>query len=530
MGSSQPITGQVDNHLGRVTFVAFLASFLLLGGLLWMDGDGSVQLASHSEIAPTEAIQTVATLTPTPVATASPTTTATPTVNAGAMATIQAANTAEVEATAKAELRLTSSAQTQATTLALVLAAYTVQAQATSEAEAAQAAAMATVQAVETVTAVAANTPTPAALAIAVQADTSELEATIETGNAEATATVVLTPEATAILELTATPEATPTPEPLPAPAGPGRYPRLVLASYFPWYDDATWDGCNISNGDKPLQPYSSDDPAAIARQVQMALGAGIDGFVSHWFAPGERTDRNFAQILAQSQGTGFQSTVMFLRSQWPGSPAPTQQNVAEALRYIIGTYGSHPNFLRLEGKPVIFFADVYRVPTVAGQSPQDAWQAIRNQVDPGGNTWWIAEGLDPLYLTVFDGLYVYKITHAAFPNDYVKSPRWGAQVRQWEQNTGKPKLWIATITPGWDDLRAGCKADIRVPSQPHRREREDGAFYRATFDSAIASAPDWLLVQTFNEWVEGSYIEPSVQYGDRYLQLTREFAASFKQ
>jgi hypothetical protein len=149
--------------------------------------------------------------------------------------------------------------------------------------------------------------------------------------------------------------------------------------------------------------------------------------------------------------------------------------------------------------------------------------------VDPGGNIWWIAEGLDPSYLAVFDGLWVYKITHAVAPTAYLKAGQWAASVRQWEASTGKRKLWIGTLTPGWDDLRAGCKADVRAPSQAHKQERGDGAFYRATFDAALGSSPDWLWVNSFNEWVEGTYVEPGVLYGDLYLQITRELAALFK-
>jgi hypothetical protein len=44
-----------------------------------------------------------------------------------------------------------------------------------------------------------------------------------------------------------------------------------------------------------------------------------------------------------------------------------------------------------------------------------------------------------------------------------------------------------------------------------------------------LASRPDWLWVNSFNEWVEGTYVEPSALYGDLYLQLTHNFAALFK-
>jgi len=268
--------------------------------------------------------------------------------------------------------------------------------------------------------------------------------------------------------------------------------------------------------------------PATIARHIQMARGIGLDGFTLHWFAPGERTDRNFETLLNQSQGQDFHSTVVFSNHFWPGA-VPTKESLVRALRYIIDKYGSHPNFLELEGKPVIFFTDVYRVPTEGSPTPQQAWADIRDQVDPNHHTWWIAEGLDPSYLAVFDGLYVYKITHADYPNDYVKASRWAGNVRTWEQKTGRRKLWVGTLSPGWDDLHSTCKEDVRVASKPHKQDRNDGAFYQATFDAAMQSNPDWLWIHSFNEWVEGTYIEPSELYGEKYINMTRQFSQQFK-
>ncbi len=308
-----------------------------------------------------------------------------------------------------------------------------------------------------------------------------------------------------------------------------GDRPRLVLSVYMAWYDGNKWGDCNISAGDRPKQPYSSDDAGAIRRHIEMALGAGIDGFTLQWFAPGDRTDKNMSKLLEQSKGTAFRSTVIFLRHIWNGSPAATQDNVSDSIRYLLDHYSGHPNFLVYQGKPVIVFCDMYRVPKGGGQNAVQAWAAIRARVDPERKSIWIAEGLDPAYLEVFDGLYVYKITHSTSPNDYVKDSRWANSVRNWEARTGQAKYWMATIMPGWDDLRSKCRPDLRGGVPVHKRDRENGAFFRATFDAAVASAPDWLWVNSFNEWVEGTYIEPSEQYGDTYLQITGELARRFK-
>lgn len=350
----------------------------------------------------------------------------------------------------------------------------------------------------------------------------------VATAQAAQTAAVKAQESAEALAQIQSLLAARPTPQ-APRTTFYTRDSRLVLAQYFSWYDGDGWSDCNISAGDKPLEPYSSDDPAAIARHVKMAYDIGLDGFLLHWFGPGDRTDRNFETLLTESQWSDFTSTIVFSYHIWHALPNPNQQNVTDAIRYVMDRYSGQPNFLHLEGKPVLFFIDVYRTPRAAGLSPQQFWAAVRAEVDPDHQAWWIAEGLDPSYLNVFDGLYVFKITHADYPNDYLKDSRWASRVRQQEQQTGQPKLWLATISPGWDDLRAGCRPDVRVPNTLHRRDRSDGALYQATFDAALASNPDWLLLSSFNEWVEGTYIEPSVQYGDKYLEMTKEFVTAFK-
>jgi hypothetical protein len=37
------------------------------------------------------------------------------------------------------------------------------------------------------------------------------------------------------------------------------------------------------------------------------------------------------------------------------------------------------------------------------------------------------------------------------------------------------------------------------------------------------------VVVSTFNEWLEATQIEPAQQYGDQYLQLTKQNADAFK-
>lgn len=305
---------------------------------------------------------------------------------------------------------------------------------------------------------------------------------------------------------------------------------KLVIANYFAWYDESTWSIGLTS--DTPLVPYNSDDFGTMQRHLAWAQQAGLDGFAFHWFAPGDRTDANLQRFLSISASAGasetrpFRSSVTFLRHILPGA---TRQDVVAALRYIADAYGGNAHYLRLGGKMVVFFSDMPRVPGHPGETPQQAWASIRAEVDPGNAMLWFAEGLDPSYLATFDGLYVYKIDHRDYPRSYLKAPRYAAYVRSAERSAQRTKYWIGTIMPGWDDTRSVNFPDLRVPSPVFARDRAGGAYFQATFSAAIATQPDMLLVHSFNEWVEGSMIEPSVTYGDLYLNLAAGLAGQFR-
>ncbi len=312
--------------------------------------------------------------------------------------------------------------------------------------------------------------------------------------------------------------------------------PRLVLANYFPWYDPHTWStGCTVA--DQPRDGvYHSDDAEVIARHIAQARAARIDGFAVHWFAPGNRTDVNLVQVLDLAP-EGFSATVTFLNHILPETK---QADVQAALQFLLARHANHPRFLRIAGRPVIFFSDLYRVPDDAGKrlnsdrNPTVAverWAQIRQAVDPQRTTWWIAEGLRPEYLAVFDGLYVYKVDHACCPTAYRSAPRWAKWVRDWEQRTQQPKLWVGTVMPGWDDRNTAqpqC-ADLRVSSAPFARDREQGAYYARTWAAVLPTQPDLVIIHSFNEWLEGSYIEPSLRFGDFYVQLTAQWVKRYK-
>jgi hypothetical protein len=196
---------------------------------------------------------------------------------------------------------------------------------------------------------------------------------------------------------------------------------HLVLAFYYAWYSPDSFGPAKTS--DQPPVPYASSDRATIERQVDQAKQAGIDAFIQSWYGPNDgpnnQTETNFRTLLDVAQSKGFSAAVDF---ETDGPFFQTQADVQNALATLLATHAQHPAYLKVNGKPVIFFWQNSRFKV-------EDWISIRNTVDPGHNSIWIGEGTNLDYLRVFDGHHLYSVAWSADPR--AVNIQWGQQVRE---------------------------------------------------------------------------------------------------
>ncbi len=286
----------------------------------------------------------------------------------------------------------------------------------------------------------------------------------------------------------------------------------LVLAFYYLWFDENSWSYDRLS--DLPAQTYSSSDRGAMGRHIDQARSAGIDAFVAAWYGPGggNPTEGNLAALLEEANARGFKVGILFeTNSPFLGGSG----DVVAALQHALAAHAAQPAFLRVDGRPVLFFwqTQMYGVET---------WRSIRAQADPNHAALWIADGVDTSYLSVFDGHHLYSNTWNPPANLESTNAKFAARVESARQSSGAPKFWVATVMPGYNDVK------VR-PGSGFAQDREGGAYYGRSWAAATASRPNWIVITSFNEWPEGSYIEPSAAYGDAYLGLTAAYAGQFK-
>ncbi len=295
-----------------------------------------------------------------------------------------------------------------------------------------------------------------------------------------------------------------------PAAAAPE---RLVLAFYYTWFDEASWAPGRVP--DVPLQPYISRDRGVMGRHIDQAKAAGIDAFVVSWYGPrveNNQTETNLRALLDEAAARGFRIAVDFE----VGSPFfRGAGDVQAALGALLATHAQHPAYLRSEGKPVVFFWRQQRYNV-------GVWKGIRDAVDPGRGSLWIEEGVDVSPLSVFDGHHLYSVTWNPQTDMAATARKFSQRTRAAAAKLGAPKVYVATVMPGYDDRKTGRGNAFAVG-------REDGAYYERSWQAAIGSAPDWIIITSFNEWPEGTYIEPSQAFGTKYLDMTGQWAAAFR-
>lgn len=308
---------------------------------------------------------------------------------------------------------------------------------------------------------------------------------------------------------------------PLTAPRPPPE--RLVLAFYFPWYEQGTWSDAQLR--DRPLRTYSTEEVSDVVQVLTDAKRAGIDGVIVSFQGKdvgGGWNHRRMLAVLQAAQQTGMRVSVQIetLAAHLPDRPGPPHPDTLTAwLIDIADLYGSQPAYLKVDGRPVVF---LYAWPAAT----VDVWgEALARVRASGRQLFALADSSDLSALRLVDGLYTFASNLfasdiGAFSRQQSLSSR---TYHLLSRDRGPQRLGIVTVTPGFDDSGLRDRADHLVI------DRRDGAFYESQWAGALASGADWLLVSTWNEWWENTEIEPGQKYGEFYLWHTRLWSTAFR-
>src|SRR5262249_50651375 len=172
-----------------------------------------------------------------------------------------------------------------------------------------------------------------------------------------------------------------------PSPVSMTRFgPRLVLAHYYPWYTPDTWSDPQMA--DRPLRLYSTEAQPDVSTLAPIALAAGVDVWLVSWQgrdAGSGPNDRRMRIAVDAAAADGMRACVH--TETYVANPANSAslgidpRTLFEWLADIVDRYGSHPSYLRVAGRPVIFtyaasllsqadWADVFARLRTSGRNP----------------------------------------------------------------------------------------------------------------------------------------------------------------
>ena len=310
-----------------------------------------------------------------------------------------------------------------------------------------------------------------------------------------------------------------------------------VYAFYYPWYGNKKgpsgeifhWDyytNENIqSSTDYPLLgPYDSYDPRVIRAHITLAKQAGIDGFITSWWGPHSFEDKALTTILDIAEEMDFE-----ISAYYESVRTLTQQQVTSEMEYLIDNYGDHPAFLHESGEPVVF---VY-VPSYDNRDAE-FWLQIRESVEnQHGPITLIADHSGRDLFPAFEAFHTYiytgdqsyqlfseaqkrmSIGFIGSSEEVINSLKNGENLLLYE------KPFFVTVNPGFWFYEKG-PGDLLA-------ERNNGAKYADNWNTALELDAHTVLIATWNEWHEGTEIEPSREYGFEYLGYTRDYVEQYK-
>jgi glycoprotein endo-alpha-1,2-mannosidase len=284
---------------------------------------------------------------------------------------------------------------------------------------------------------------------------------------------------------------------------------KLVLAFYYPWYGSPEgpsgqwvhWDPSKGgSSSHRPLLGYyDSGDQETIRRHLKWARESGIDVLIVSWWGAMDAGDLAFQKLLEMCGKEHLKVCLLMEKAE----------GLERSLEYVHNKYFASPAYLRIDGRQVVFYYE--RVIKDFGMSDfVPLFTRLRNK---GLRLFNIGDGYGADVLGSFDGCYSYNPVFAGDFKDLFTSASIAAHIRG--------KLYAATVVPGFD--QTVTKPDGRFLS------RDYGRLYERMWEQAIEADPEWVLVTSFNEWHEGTEIEPSEEFGTDYLGLTGACAERFK-
>ena len=323
--------------------------------------------------------------------------------------------------------------------------------------------------------------------------------------------------------------------------------PKTVLVHYMPWYASkpvsGNWGwhwtmdrfkpdkvGANgrreLASHYRPLiGPYDSNDPDVLECQVLLMKFAGISGVIIDWYGTENFRDyatihRNSLSLVKYLKQAGLQFAICYedqsIKHMVEGGKIKKAREVAHAkqeFKWLEQNWFNDPSYMKLKGKPVLLIF-----------GPQHFKKAQWTKVMSGLST-------QPLLYTL-PHLTAQANANGAFgwpPVDGGKNITptvWQKYLSNLYSRGVKGESVIAPVFPKFHDIyqQAGVHKSYGY------LDDQGGKTFDQTLELAWKSNSELIQVATWNDYGEGTMIEPTKEFAYRYLEsIQRRFRSDKK-
>lgn len=306
--------------------------------------------------------------------------------------------------------------------------------------------------------------------------------------------------------------------------------PKKLMAHYMPWYKSQPYSGSwgwhwtmnhfspptTIASHYYPLfGPYDSTDPHVLASQALLLKFAGIDGMIADWYGIEDFYDYAFVRdatnaFIPYVKQAGLEFSICYedqtvghmLNGGHFANRTEAVAHGVEVMEWLEDNYFTDASYLKINDRPVLlcfgpqFFTYAEWLTLFEGLNPQPHFFPLKYHDAPKtGEFDWPAPG---------DG------TEGIIPNlndFYSRSASSG-----WAH-------FIGAAFPRFHDIYQ----EAGVGSSYGYIDDQNTATFALTLENGILSDADIVQLVTWNDYGEGTIIEPTQEDGYAYLEIIQQ-------
>jgi hypothetical protein len=331
---------------------------------------------------------------------------------------------------------------------------------------------------------------------------------------------------------------------------------KMVMIHYMPWFMSQPYSGTwgwhwtmnhynpntiNATNGEQEIAswyypligPYDSLDPAVLEYHVLLMKLAGADGMFVDWDGPDNFDDyavnnQRTVAMLGYARKASLAFSVVYedytigtmISGGYLAASNATSHAQGEML-YLQTNFFNDPTFLRWNGAPVLLnFGPQYfmnstnwtSIFSVLSRSNQPAFFTENNRLSIGEG----AFDWPPMSLSV---------TNAQSPTEPVLSDSvMNNYLASFDRGGAGWPAYISAAFPRFHDIYAQAGVE---PSFGYLDD-QNGSTFTETLSRAMTNSSTYIQVVTWNDFGEGTIIEPTVEYGYRDLGVLQNFRRQY--